>query len=160
MQQDMERVFLDAISREPKEPAHRAAYHDWLLEQCRSAPSQVKTLQDLKGRTLKACEMDKDRERLIFTLDTGAKVMLWHNQSCCETVSIEDVEGRLSDLVGSPLLLVEEESNDEDKKPEDESGTWTFYRFATVKGYVTVRWYGSSNGYYSESVDFMGEPDE
>jgi hypothetical protein len=37
----------------------------------------------------------------------------------------------------------------ERKSEYDDSSTW-LYKFATVKGYVTIRWYGTSNGYQNQ----------
>jgi hypothetical protein len=115
-------------------------------------------LKDLLGKTLTKVEQIGDNE-LVFITNEGKRYKLYHEQDCCEGVAIESVVGDLSDLVGTPLLMAEESTSG--VHPEgytateyEESFTWTFYKFATRKGYVDVRWLGESNGYYSESVSF------
>lgn len=121
---------------------------------------EVNVLEELLGQVLvkvvKGCrrvgpggteEVADGQDYIEFWLEDGRIYEFDHCQSCCENVYIESVVGDLEDLVGSPLLKAEESTGEMD------SGTWTFYKFATLKGYVDIRWNGESNGYYSESVD-------
>jgi hypothetical protein len=114
----------------------------------------VTTFDELLGRTL--YKVTASDEELVLYLSETNYVRFFHYQDCCESVQIEDICGDLEDLVGSPLLIAEEvtdELYEAENQPEyADSYTWTFYKFATRKGYVDVRWFGSSNGYYSESV--------
>ena len=84
---------------------------------------------------------------------------LVHQQDCCERVYLADVTGDLSDLVGLPILMAEEAINPVEADHTVE-GTWSFYKLATSKGYVTLRFLGTSNGYYSESVSFYEKNEE
>jgi len=115
-------------------------------------------ITDLLGKTLKSVEKVKEDDEILFTLDDGTQYQMCHIQGCCENVTIEDINGDLKDLIGSPILQAEEITNSEDmfdKTDLGDSFTWTFYKLATVHGYVTIRWLGESNGYYSESVNFI-----
>jgi hypothetical protein len=115
-------------------------------------------LRALLGKTLLSVESDDNI--IIFRADDGSAYQMYHQQDCCEHVYIESITGDLSDLVGSPIVVAEESKSDVD--PDGHGGDvygvdsqlWTFYKLATVKGWVDIRWYGSSNGYYGVTVNF------
>lgn len=120
----------------------------------------IKQFGDLVGETLANVENIKN-EAIRFTLADGRVFKLFHYQDCCESVRVEDITGNLAALIGSPLTMADESSNKNDasQKPSEyaESWTWTFYKLATIKGYVDIRFLGESNGYYGEGVSFEEE---
>jgi len=115
---------------------------------------------DMVGYTMVSVTGNVGEDSLMFTARNGVQFEFYHEPDCCESVRIEDIVGDLNDLVGYPLVEAEELSSEPDPPldHEPDSFTWTFYRFSTVRGTVTVRWLGESNGYYSERVDFRVLP--
>ena len=115
-------------------------------------------IRALIGKTLVCIDGVEGDEEIIFTAKSGEKYMMYHRQECSESVSVEDICGDTKDLLGSPILdAFEKTSNDNPdgvRMQYQDSFTWTFYTIVTARGAVTIRWYGESNGYYSESVEF------
>jgi hypothetical protein len=114
-------------------------------------------IEDFVGETFVSVQVNNGNDEILFTAESGRTFLMFHIQDCCESVSIEDICGELDWLVGSPMVSAyvsgsDEDTSEGDDKRTDESYTWTFYRMSTVKGTVVIRWYGSSNGYYSEDV--------
>lgn len=113
--------------------------------------------KDLIGQTLKEVIVNNDDEdEILFVSSNGDRYKMTHHRDCCETVYIDDISGDIEDLIGTPIIKASEDSNSDSPKDSrwDESHTWTFYNIETIKGHVQIKWYGTSNGYYSESVDF------
>lgn len=114
--------------------------------------------EELKGETLTHISGDLvGSEQIFFSTESGRLFVMEHDQNCCESVTIDDICGNLEDLIGDPILLAEEISNSddyEDNNYDDDSFTWTFYKLSTIKADITIKWYGTSNGYYSEEVTF------
>jgi len=132
-------------------------------------------INTLQGKTLTEVINNNDNE-ILFTTTEGKKYRMHHSQDCCESVSIDDINGDLNDLVGTPIVLAEERNSDDVSKEQqlrnliegdplppcnsEEDELWTFYEFQTIKGSVNIRWYGTSNGYYSISVSFEEVPNK
>lgn len=125
--------FLDQIKN--LEPSKKA-----VVSMPRAVPFNTlvgKTVTDIKG-------LETDAFRVTFKCADGSQYLMYHEQDCCEYVSISDICGDVYDLIGSPILQAEETTsfNEGPRKDDDGSFTWTFYKLATVNGYVTIRRHG------------------
>lgn len=94
------------------------------------------------SKSFDALHLELENHRCVFE----------HIQDCCESVTLEDWEYYEEDFQNAVIHDIEWVSNDDPDACE--SGTWTFLKIRTSKGYAWFRWYGTSNGYYSEGVDF------
>ena len=110
-----------------------------------------KTIADIQG-----LKKDSDYVRISFT--DGSYLSMYHDQDCCESVTLEDFDNDAQSLIGGDIIRIEEcisNASDEEFNPlndYDYSYTWTFYTIFTSKGTMKLRWYGTSNGWYSEDV--------
>lgn len=114
-----------------------------------------KAMLDIVGATiLNVNGLSVGSEEIEIQTDKGVYVM-FHSQDCCEDVRVDDIIGTLQK--GTKVLDFIVKTNTDilkDQEYKDESFTWTFYTIKTDKGYCDIKWYGCSNGYYSEEVDF------
>ena len=114
------------------------------------------SINTLVGKTIKDIIVDRRENEIKFITDEG-EYLMYHEQDCCESVIIEDINGDINDLMGM-VLGAEKRTNipgyNEGLIIDFDSVTWTFYRIWTRKGMVVIRWWGESNGYYSEEVSF------
>lgn len=112
----------------------------------------------LLGKTIKQIEVSQNvdgvDDYIEFYCSDNTVYKMYHERDCCEDVRIEDISGELEHLLLSPILMAEAvvTTSTEDL---NESSTATWYKLATILGYVTIRWIGESNGYYSEDVNFV-----
>lgn len=115
-------------------------------------------IKELEGKTLICIEgMEKDSYNITFRTDDNKEYKMYNYEAecgndCC--IWVEDVCGDIDDLLNTPLLSVYEDSNEKTGGEYNTIEGWTFYNFRTIKGSLTLRWGGESNGYYSVMVDF------
>jgi hypothetical protein len=86
----------------------------------------------LLGKTIS--EILKLEDEIVFITYEGKKYKMFHNQDYDESVSIEDINGDLEDLLNSPITLAEETNNSKYEEIDDRNQrqTWHFYKLATI----------------------------
>ena len=107
-------------------------------------------IKDMVGK--KVLGIYYDEENFQILTDDGVYAF-YHEQSCCESVWLTQVDGISDKLIGSRIVIAEVVTDEKDT--EYGHITWSFYKIGTNKGMIDFRWCGESNGYYSETVGLI-----
>ncbi len=106
----------------------------------------------LVGEVLDAVDIDREKDQILLTTQSGRQFLVYHKQKCCETVEIFGQDGSFDKLIGKPLIEARDFAVDTSEEAADSQTTTTLV-FRVDGETVISRWVGDSNGYYSESVD-------
>ena len=111
-------------------------------------------ITDMVGKKVASVVGKVQDDEIIFTMEDGTTYRMYHEQSCCENVYVEDITEDLQGIVGKTITWAVEVS--QENPYASESGTWTFYKIRAGGTWpyfdTVIRFNGESNGYYSESV--------
>lgn len=107
-------------------------------------------IEDMIGKVPVKISGEEGDDVIVFEFSDGTMITFYHEQECCESVIVDDINGDWNDLIDKPILVADERISEEDGKWDHI--TWTFYTFRGLGGSVDVKWFGASSGYYSESV--------
>jgi len=110
----------------------------------------------LLGKTITSVlNLEQGSESIQINCSDGSVYRMSHVQDCCESIRLVEITGDVNDIIGQEIFIAEESCLEE---PHNSEELWTFYKLATIKGYLDLRWQGTSTGYYSMSVDFEEVP--
>lgn len=128
----------------------RIKYENQIMQMC--------DLSELIGKVFDLVKLNGGA--VEFFNDNKLMFCLHHEQSCCEWVELIDGFDELHLLQNDPIMQsYATYSHDGELKYESSHGsdydslTWSFYTISTFYHSVTLRFYGQSNGCYSETAD-------
>lgn len=94
-------------------------------------------------------------QEVVVYFESGEILRFYHEQDCCETVELVDIDC-MFDIHDTAIKAYELEIATEHQMSGGGDLQWTFYFLRTSRGTLWMRWYGSSNGYYSTAVEIDG----
>ena len=107
-------------------------------------------MKDMVGKKVLGIYYDEENFQI---LTDDCVYAFYHQQDCCESVLLTQVDGISDKIIGSRIVIAEVATDEKDT--EYGHITWTFYKIGTNKGMIDFRWQGESDGGYSEIVNLV-----
>lgn len=121
-------------------------------------------IESLIGHRIVSVRWDTDRYgyRVLRIGTDSFDLVMEHERDCCNQGDLIDGFDDLKQMVGEVVLEAECVKQDgvEGQMPDwaDYLNQWTFYKIRTMNTSATLRWFATSNGYYSVEVPCRVEP--
>lgn len=103
------------------------------------------------------CPWHYVNDAVKLTFDNGKILVFTHKQDCCESVHFSSSDYPIADMIGDTVTKIEMRTECNDHNDENMSETWSFIYIHTTKDVNVLKWQGSSNGWYSETPDWIYE---